>query len=113
VILTSNRTRELHDALKRRCLYEWIDYPTPEREADIVRTRVPEAPREVVQRVTEAVQRLRSMDLYKLPGVGETLTWAQTLLTLETKDLDDSLFAVLKVREDVDRVRAEHVLDGL
>jgi MoxR-like ATPase len=113
VLLTSNRTRELHDALKRRCLYEWIDYPTRERETEIVRTRVPEAPEQVIARVCDAVARLREQDLYKLPGVGETVTWAQTLLALEPASLDETLFAVLKVREDVDRVRRERLLDGV
>ncbi|MEA3024766.1 MAG: hypothetical protein QOF91_51 [Alphaproteobacteria bacterium] len=113
VLLTSNRTRELHDALKRRCLYEWIDYPTRERETEIVRTRVPDAPEQVVARVCDAVARLREQDLYKLPGVGETVTWAQTLLALEPAPLEETLFAVLKVREDVERVRRERLLDGV
>jgi MoxR-like ATPase len=77
--LTSNRTRELHDALKRRCMYHWIDYPDPERETAIVRTRVPGAEEAVVARVVEAVARLRRAELYKLPGVGETIAWAQAL----------------------------------
>ncbi|MCW2951633.1 MAG: putative ATPase, family [Conexibacter sp.] len=113
VLLTSNRTRELHDALKRRCLYEWIDYPTRERETEIVRTRVPDAPEQVVARVCDAVARLREQDLYKLPGVGETVTWAQTLLALGPAPLEETLFAVLKVREDVERVRRERLLDGV
>ena len=83
VILTSNRTRELHDALKRRCLYHWIDYPTPEREAEIVRTRLPGVPEEVAARVCSAVATLREHELYKLPGVGETITWARALLALD------------------------------
>ena len=83
VVLTSNRTRELHDALKRRCLYHWIDYPTPEREAEIVRTRLPGVPEEVAARVCGAVARLRERELYKLPGVGETITWARALLALD------------------------------
>ena len=114
VILTSNRTRELHDALKRRCLYEWIDYPTPEREAAILRARVPDVPEAVVARVCAAVARLRSEELYKLPGVGETIAWARALLALGADDarLEDTLGVVLKVREDVDRVRAEGVLSG-
>ncbi|MBV8952727.1 MAG: MoxR family ATPase, partial [Solirubrobacterales bacterium] len=83
VVLTSNRTRELHDALKRRCLYHWIDYPSPEREREIVRARVPGVSERVVERVVEAVGRLREQaDLYKLPGVGETLVWARALLAL-------------------------------
>ena len=87
VILTSNRTRELHDALKRRCLYHWIDYPTPEREAEIVRTRLPGVPEEVAARVCGAVARLRERELYKLPGVGETITWARALLALDGDDV--------------------------
>src|SRR5204863_7743391 len=79
VVLTSNRTRELHDALKRRCMYHWIDYPDTERETAIVRTRVPGADEAVVERVVEAVARLRRAELYKLPGVGETIAWAQAL----------------------------------
>jgi MoxR-like ATPase len=113
VVLTSNRTRELHDALKRRCLYHWIDYPSPEREAEIVRTRLPGVPEEVAARVCDAVARLRERELYKLPGVGETITWARALLALdETASLDDTLGVALKVREDIDRVRRDRVLEG-
>jgi MoxR-like ATPase len=113
VVLTSNRTRELHDALKRRCLYHWIDYPAPEREADIVRVRAPEVPEEVVERAVAAVARLRGAGLYKLPGVGETIAWAQALDALGGGGtLDETLGVALKVREDVERVRAEGVLRG-
>ncbi len=113
VVLTSNRTRELHDALKRRCLYHWIDYPTPEREAEIVHARLPGVPDEVAVRVCGAVARLRERELYKLPGVGETITWARALLALDgTASLDDTLGVALKVREDIDRVRREKVLEG-
>ena len=110
VILTSNRTRELHDALKRRCLYHWIDYPSPEREARIVRARLPGAEDAVVARVVEAVSTLRGAELYKQPGVGETIAWAQALGALPEATLDDTLGVVLKVREDLDRVRAAGVL---
>jgi MoxR-like ATPase len=113
VVLTSNRTRELHDALKRRCLYHWIDYPTREREAEIVRARLPGVEDAVVTRVCDAVARLRDEELYKLPGVGETITWARALLALEDGDLDDTLGVALKVREDIDRVRDRGVLHGL
>jgi len=115
VILTSNRTRELHDALKRRCLYHWIDYPTPERERAIVHARIPGVPEAIAARVVTAVGRLREHgDLYKLPGVGETLVWAQALLALgETADLDETLGAALKVHEDVERVRERTVLEGV
>jgi MoxR-like ATPase len=110
VVITSNRTRELHDALKRRCLYHWIDYPDPEREAEIVRARLPGVPDEIAARVCAAVARLRGEELYKLPGVGETIAWAQALLALEGADLDSTLGVVLKVREDIDGVRESGVL---
>jgi MoxR-like ATPase len=115
VILTSNRTRELHDALKRRCLYHWIDYPTPEREREIVHARLPDVPEAVAARVVTAVARLREQgDLYKLPGVGETLVWAQALLALDGDgSLEDTLGVALKVHEDVLRVRERGVLEGV
>ena len=113
VVLTSNRTRELHDALKRRCLYHWIDYPDPEREAEIVRARLPQVPESVALRVCDAVARLREEELYKLPGVGETITWARALLALGPDEpLDETLGVALKVREDIDRVRSAGVLRG-
>jgi MoxR-like ATPase len=113
VVLTSNRTRELHDALKRRCLYHWIDYPDPQREAEIVRARLPEVPEAVALRVCDAVARLRGEELYKLPGVGETITWARALLALGPDEpLDETLGVALKVREDIDRVRAAGTLSG-
>jgi len=113
VILTSNRTRELHDALKRRCLYHWIDYPAPERELEIVRVRAPDVADGIARRVCGAVARLRGEELYKLPGVGETIAWARALGALgEDAAPDEALGAVLKVREDLDRVRALGVLDG-
>jgi MoxR-like ATPase len=115
VILTSNRTRELHDALKRRCLYHWIDYPRADREREIVRARIPGVPEEIVVRVVTAVSRLREHgDLYKLPGVGETIVWAQALMALgDEGDLEDTLGAALKVHEDVERVRERKVLEGV
>jgi MoxR-like ATPase len=113
VVITSNRTRELHDALKRRCLYHWIDYPSPEREAEIVRARLPGVPDAIADRVCVAVARLRDQDLYKLPGVGETINWARALLSLGTGDLDGTLGVVLKVREDLERVRELQVLEGV
>jgi MoxR-like ATPase len=112
VVVTSNRTRELHDALKRRCLYHWIDYPSPEREAEIVRARLPGVPDAVAERVCGAVARLRGEELYKLPGVGETIAWAQALLALDEADLESTLGVVLKVREDIDHVRESGVLQG-
>ena len=115
VVLTSNRTRELHDALKRRCLYHWIDYPDPERERAIVAARIPGVPAAIATRVVSAVRRLREQgDLYKLPGVGETIVWAQALLAVgDEADLDDTLGAALKVHEDVLRVRERKVLEGV
>jgi MoxR-like ATPase len=112
VVLTSNRTRELHDALKRRCLYHWIDYPTPERERAIVRARIPGVADAIAARVVAAVGRLRDQgDLYKQPGVGETLVWARALLA--GVDLDESLGAALKVHEDLVRVRERKILEGV
>jgi MoxR-like ATPase len=112
VVLTSNRTRELHDALKRRCLYHWIDYPSREREAEIVRSRLPGVEDRIVATVCDAVARLREEELYKLPGVGETITWVRALLALGDgdPDLEDTLGVALKVREDIDRVRELGVL---
>ena len=111
VVLTSNRTRELHDALKRRCLYHWIDHPGLAREVEIVRSRLPEVSARLAEQVARAVQRMRaSGDLLKPPGVSETLDWARALHQLGRDDLDletasATLGAVLKYREDSDRVR--------
>jgi len=114
VVLTSNRTRELHDALKRRCLYHWIDYPSPAREREIVAARLPGVPEAIVARVCAAVARLREEELYKAPGVGETIVWARALLALgDDADLDETIGAALKVREDVERVRERAVLEGV
>jgi MoxR-like ATPase len=109
VVITSNRTRELHDATKRRCLYHWLDWPSVDREAEIVRTRVPEAPAQLVWQLCSAVQRLRRMDLYKSPGIAETLDWVRTVLALGRRELDRatarrSLGAVLKNELDYKRV---------
>jgi len=110
VVLTSNRTRELHDALKRRCLYHWVDYPDPEREMQIVLTRVPGASETLTRKVVAAVNRLRSLDLAKPPGVAETIDWVRTLEVLGETDLDartvsDTLGSVIKERDDLDLVR--------
>jgi MoxR-like ATPase len=110
VVLTSNRTRELHDALKRRCLYHWIGYPDAEREVAIVRIREPGIPAALARKVVAAVQRLRELDLAKPPGVAETIDWARTLDFLGEADLDPSsaeqtLGAVVKDRDDLDVVR--------
>jgi MoxR-like ATPase len=114
VILTSNRTRELHDALKRRCLYHWIDYPSPERELEILRVRAPGVPEGIARRVCAGVALLRDEELYKLPGVGETIAWARALGALgDDAAPGEALGAVLKVREDVERVRELGVLDGV
>ena len=112
VILTSNRTREVHDALKRRCLYHWIDYPSFERELEIVLTRVPAAPERLARQIVAFVHRLRDADLTKVPGVAETLDWASALLALGAAELapavvDDTLGVVLKYEEDVRGVRGE------
>jgi MoxR-like ATPase len=114
VIVTSNRTRELHDALKRRCLYHWIEYPTREREAEIVRARLPGVPEAIAGRVCDAVALLREQELYKLPGVGETIAWARALLALgEEAELAETLGVALKVREDIERVQGAGVLEGV
>ncbi len=114
VVLTSNRTRELHDALKRRCLYHWIDYPSPDREREIVAARLPGLPEAIASRVCAAVARLREEELYKAPGVGETIVWARALLAMgDEADLDETIGAALKVREDVERVRERAVLEGV
>ena len=110
VILTSNRTREVHDALKRRCLYHWIDYPGPATEIEIVLARVPATPERLARQVVGFVGRLRTTDLTKVPGVAETLDWAAALLALGARELapdlvDETLGVLLKYEEDVRRVR--------
>ena len=110
-VVTSNRTRELHDALKRRCLYHWIGHPDFERELAILRLRAPEVREELARQVAGAVEALRDLDLYKPPGVAETIDWAQAVATLGVSTLDAStievtLGTVLKYREDQERVRS-------
>ena len=110
VIITSNRTREVHDALKRRCLFYWIDYPGLEKEQRIVAARVPGASEQLSRQVVAFVQELRKMDLYKLPGVAETLDWASALVALDTHALsadavEDTLGAILKYQDDINQVR--------
>ena len=112
VILTSNRTREVHDALKRRCLYHWIDYPTAQKEYEIVLAKVPEAPERLAREVVSFVHRLREADLTKVPGIAETLDWAAALLSLGARELapelvDETLGVVLKYEEDIRQVRGE------
>ena len=110
VVITSNRTREVHDALKRRCLYHWIDYPDLEKEVSIVEARVPEAAAGLARQVALLVSGLREMDLYKLPGVAETLDWARSLSALGAQSVDAELVeatlgAALKYQEDLERAR--------
>jgi len=117
VVLTSNRTRDLHDALKRRCLYHWIDYPTPERAAQILRRRVPSASTTLVDQAAAAVARLRSLDVQKQPGVAEMIDWVAALNLLGVDSLgpevaESTLGSVLKYREDIDLVR-QHGLEWL
>lgn len=112
VVLTSNRTRELHDALKRRCLYHWVGYPSLEREVEIVLAREPGAAPSLAQKVVAAVNRLRGLDLAKPPGVAETIDWVRALDVIDAHDLDqraaeDTLGAVIKDRDDLDLVRAQ------
>jgi len=111
VILTSNRTREVHDALKRRCLYHWIDYPTAEREMAILRVRLPDVPDSLAREIVSFVQRLRSADLTKAPGIAETLDWAAALTALGAARLDatqieQTLGVLLKYQEDVAAMRS-------
>lgn len=109
VIITSNRTREIHDALRRRCLYYWIDFPTLEKEYDIVLARMPEAPERLARQVCLFVRELRTMDLYKAPGIAETLDWLSSLLALDQTELAEgplreTLGAVLKYQDDILKV---------
>ena len=110
VVVTSNRTREIHDALKRRCFYYWVDYPSAERELDILKVRCPQAAPALSRQVVAFVQRLREADLFKLPGVAETIDWSQALcaldvISLEPAAVDDTLGALLKYQDDIARVR--------
>jgi MoxR-like ATPase len=114
VVITSNRTRELHDALKRRCLFHWINYPSIEKEEQIILVKVPEAPQRLAAQISAFVAELRQMDLYKLPGVAETLDWARALVALGQDELREesvtaSLGALLKYQEDVDRMKGDQV----
>ena len=114
VVLTSNRTREIHDALKRRCVYHWIDYPTPARESEIITRKVPEIEGKLADSLAEAMRRLRGMELFKPPGVAETLDWAESLRLLEAGELtgptiESTLGVVLKYKDDMDMVRSAGV----
>ena len=110
VILTSNRTRELNDALKRRCLYLWIDYPSPEKEKEIIKRRIPGVSDTLAENVTRIMQRLRDIDFYKRPGIAETLDWSRALFGLELDTIDDQTLqdtagVVLKYRDDIERLK--------
>jgi MoxR-like ATPase len=110
VVITSNRTREIHDAVKRRCLYHWVDYPSAERELEILRRKAPGAAEALAREVVGFVQRLRRMDLFKLPGVAETIDWSQALVALDALALDpetinNTLGALLKYQDDIARVQ--------
>lgn len=116
VILTSNRTREIHDALKRRCVYHWIDYPTASLESSIVQRKVPELDEQLADAISRAMQKLRDMELFKPPGVAETLDWAESLRLLGAQqlspdDIDKTLGMVLKYKDDIDLVRTGGVDD--
>ena len=118
VIITSNRTREIHDALKRRCLYHWIDYPSFEKEYHIVLAKVPQAPEQLAREVVAFVQELREADLYKLPGVAETLDWISALVALDREDLsdeviNDTLGVLLKYQDDIQHVQGAAVREIL
>ena len=116
VILTSNRTRDVHDALKRRCLYHWVEHPAFEREVSIIRLRAPQVTERLARQVAAAVEQMRGMELFKPPGVAEVIDWAQAIAALGKADLDErwvdaTLGSVLKYREDHDRVRSGGVSD--
>jgi MoxR-like ATPase len=110
VVLTSNRTREIHDAVKRRCLYHWVGFPDAARELQILQRRVPEAGPELARQVVTFVQKLRQIDLYKLPGIAETIEWARALMALDALVLDpavvqDTLGVLLKYQDDIARLQ--------
>jgi MoxR-like ATPase len=114
VVLTSNRTREVHDAVKRRCLYHWVGFPDAARELEILRRKVPGAPERLAREIVAFVQRLREIELYKLPGVAETIEWTRALRELDTVVLDpevvqNTLGLLLKYQDDIARVGADEV----
>lgn len=119
VIITSNRTREIHDAIKRRCFYFWVDYPDAQRELEILKVKVPDAPEKLTQQVVNFVQHLRNRDLFKLPGVAETIDWTNALIQLDKIDLDpetvnSSLGVLLKYQDDIEKIQgseAAQILD--
>ncbi|HQT60438.1 MAG TPA: MoxR family ATPase [Acidiphilium sp.] len=112
VVITSNRTREVHDAIRRRCLYQWVDYPDAARERAILAARAPGVPAKLSAQVVEFVQRIRSTDIFKLPGVAETIDWASALAALDEVELapaavEDTLGALLKYQDDIAKIRGE------
>ena len=114
VIITSNRTREVHDALKRRCLYHWVDYPDYQKELQIITARIPGAPRKLAEQVTAFIQEMRETELFKIPGISETLDWLSALLALNQTELDpsvidDTLGMMLKYQDDIETVKGEPV----
>jgi MoxR-like ATPase len=119
VIITSNRTREIHDAIKRRCFYFWVDYPNAQRELEILKVKVPDAPDKLTQQVVNFVQHLRNRDLFKMPGVAETIDWTNALIQLDKIDLDpetvnSSLGVLLKYQDDIEKIQgseAAQILD--
>jgi MoxR-like ATPase len=119
VIITSNRTREIHDAIKRRCFYFWVDYPNAKRELEILKVKVPDAPEKLTQQVVDFVQHLRNRDLFKLPGVAETIDWTNALIQLDKINLDpetvnSSLGVLLKYQDDIEKIKgseAAKILD--
>jgi MoxR-like ATPase len=118
VVITSNRTREIHDALKRRCLYFWIDYPSVETEFQIVLARVPDVPRKLALQVSRFIGNVRQLDLYKLPGIAETLDWTRSLMALSQQELTDeavqsTLGSIVKYQEDLERLRGSQARELL
>jgi MoxR-like ATPase len=121
VVITSNRTREIHDALKRRCLYHWLDYPDAQRELAILKARIPDAPARLSREIVAFVQAIRKEDLFKAPGVAETLDWASALVELDAVALDpalvsDTLGVLLKYQDDIQKMqgsKAKEMLDAV
>ena len=118
VIITSNRTREIHDAIKRRCFYYWVDYPNSSRELEILAVKVPNADKDLSQQIVAFVQRLRNMDLFKLPGVAETIDWTNALVQLDKIDLDpetvnDTLGTLLKYQDDIEKIKGSEAANLL
>jgi MoxR-like ATPase len=112
VVLTSNRTREIHDALKRRCLYHWIEYPTLEKECEIILSKVPGIKELLVKQICAFMQEVRKQDFYKRPGIAESIDWAMALLTLNKEELDEetikeTLGCIFKYREDITKIELE------